>query len=79
MRLQNYRNKHTEMECLKSTLKNRILKAKNSVLGLFKAFKVLKVRELRDKKVKLKSKIEEQFSKLNPACGMLEIRNGEDL
>ena len=61
LRLQNYRNKHTEMECLKSTLKNRILKAKNCVLGLFKAFKLLKVRELRDKKIKLKSKIEEQF------------------
>ena len=58
------------MECLKSTWKNRILKAKNCVLGLFKAFKLLKVRELRDKKIKLKSKIEEQFwnSTLLVAC-----------
>ena len=48
-RHQNYKNKDTEMEYLKNTWKNRILKVANSLLELEKDFTETKDRALIDR------------------------------
>ena len=57
----NHKNKNIERKYLKNTQKNQFLKANNSLLELKKHFIELKSRELKDREVKIKRKIEELF------------------
>ena len=57
----NHKNKNIERKYLKNTQKNQFLKENNSLLELKKHFIELKSRELKDREVKIKRKIEELF------------------
>ena len=63
LRHQSYTNEHTEMNYLYNTRKNGILKIKKNVLELERDFEESKDRELRDREIKLRKKIEELFFK----------------
>ena len=57
----NHKNKNIERKYLKNTQKNQFLKENNSLLELKEHFIELKSRELKDREVKIKRKIEELF------------------
>ena len=59
----NYKNENIETKYFNNMRKNQFLKGKNGILRLEKYFIELKDRELRDREVKIKRKIQELFSK----------------
>ena len=63
LRHQSYKNEDTEMEYLNNTRKIRNVKIKNNLLELEKSFEELKDKELRDREVKFRKKIEDLFFK----------------
>ena len=63
MQNSNYKNEDIETKYLNNVRKNQFLKVKNSILESEKDFIELKDRELNDKEVKIKRKIEDLFFK----------------